>query len=139
MALCSALLAFDFGTKSIGAAVGETLLNTANELAPIKAKDGIPNWQDIEKLLQEWKPHTVLVGLPLNMDGSDQEITRRARKFAQRIHGRYGINVELVDERLSTREAKEIAAERGQRGNYAQQPVDSIAARLILESWWASN
>lgn len=133
------LLAFDFGTKSIGAAVGETLLNTANELAPIKAKDGIPNWQDIEKLLQEWKPHTVLVGLPLNMDGSDQEITRRARKFAQRIHGRYGINVELVDERLSTREAKEIAAERGQRGNYAQQPVDSIAARLILESWWASN
>lgn len=134
--MSNTLLAFDFGSKSIGVSVGESLIQTANELAPLKARDGIPDWQQIEKLLSEWQPAKVLVGLPLNMDGSDQEMTRRARKFAQRIHGRFRIEVELVDERLTTREAKTIAEARGQAGNYANKPVDSIAARLILESWW---
>lgn len=130
------LLAFDFGTRSIGVCVGEASLQTANELKPLKAKDGIPDWQQIEALINEWQPTKLLVGLPLNMDGSEQEMTRRARKFAQRLHGRFRLEVELVDERLSTREAKDIAFTRGHRGNFADNPVDSIAARLILESWW---
>lgn len=133
------LLAFDYGTKNIGVAYGQTLTATATELPPLKARDGIPNWDELGKLLQEWQPNLVLVGLPLNMDGTESELCARARKFANRLHGRFGIKVELADERLSTFAAKEEAAERGHAGNYGQAPVDSIAARLILESWFSSR
>jgi len=128
-------LAFDFGTRSIGVAYGQSLTGTARELAPLPAKDGQPDWNQLQKLLGEWQPHQLLVGLPLNMDGSESEFGARARKFGQRLHGRTGLPVELVDERLSTRAAKEEAFERGHKGNYAQDPVDSIAARIILEDW----
>ncbi|WP_193165830.1 Holliday junction resolvase RuvX [Microbulbifer hainanensis] len=128
-------LAFDFGTRSIGIAFGQSLTGTARELAPLPAKDGQPDWTQLQKLLDEWQPHTLLVGLPLNMDGSESEFGARARKFGQRLHGRTGLPVEFVDERLSTRAAKEEAFDRGHRGNYAQDPVDSIAARIILEDW----
>lgn len=130
------VLAFDFGTGSIGAAVGQAITRTAGELPPLKARDGIPDWRLLQQLLHEWQPDRVLVGLPLNMDGTESELATRARKFANRLHGRFGCEVELFDERLSTREAKEEARGRGHRGSYAQDPVDSIAARLILESWW---
>lgn len=146
------VLAFDFGTRSIGVSAGvsaevsngvstdtgedNTSLHTANELPALRAKDGIPDWQQITALINEWQPTTLLVGLPLNMDGSEQEMTRRARKFAQRLHGRFRLKVELVDERLTTREAKELAFSRGHRGNFADKPIDSIAARLLLEAWW---
>lgn len=133
------LLAFDYGTQNIGVASGQTLLQTATELSALKAKDGIPNWDDVGKLLNEHKPDRVLVGLPLNMDDSESELSTRARKFGNRLHGRFGVVVEMVDERLSTFAAKEEAAERGHKGNYAQAPIDSIAARLILESWFSAN
>jgi putative Holliday junction resolvase len=129
------LLAFDYGVKNIGVAYGQTLSGPATEIPPIKARDGVPNWDDVAALLKEWQPDVLLVGLPLNMDGTESELCPRARKFGNRLHGRFGINVEMVDERLSTFAAKEEAAERGHRGNYGQAPVDSIAARLILESW----
>ncbi|WP_439133120.1 Holliday junction resolvase RuvX [Pseudomaricurvus sp.] len=130
-----AVLAFDYGTQNIGAASGQTLTHSSSELPALKARDGVPNWQDVEKMLQEWKPDLVLVGLPLNMDDSESELSTRARKFGNRLHGRFGVRVEMVDERLSTFAAKEEAAERGHKGNYGQAPIDSIAARLILESW----
>ena len=136
----SIVIAFDFGRKSIGVAVGEKSLATANELTPLKANNGVPDWEVIGALIDEWEPGAVLVGLPLNMDGSDQDMTRRARKFARRIQGRFRhLHVQMVDERLSTREAKTIAHERGHSGNYAKQPLDSISARLLLESWWAEQ
>lgn len=131
------LLAFDYGVKSIGVAAGTAITATGTELPPLKARDGIPDWQQVEKLLNEWQPQLVLVGLPLNMDGSESELSTRARKFGNRLHGRFNIQVEMVDERLTTREAKMEAKERGHKGNYADSPVDSIAARLILESWFA--
>ncbi len=87
-------------------------------------------------MIAEWRPQLLLVGLPLNMDDTESELSARARKFGNRLHGRFGLPVEWHDERLSTREAKMEAAERGHKGNYAQAPVDSIAARLILESWF---
>jgi len=129
------LLAFDFGTRSIGVAVGQQLTETASELPPLRAQEGIPNWDKLDQLLDEWKPDLVIVGLPVNMDGSDMEMTRRARKFGNRINGRFGFPVAFADERLTTREAKQEAHGRGHRGNYQQSPVDSIAARIILESW----
>ena len=130
------VLAFDFGTRSIGVASGQAVTRTASELPPLKAQNGIPSWEEIQKLLEDWQPDLVLVGLPLNMDGSESDLALRARKFANRIHGRFGYPIELHDERLSTREAKEEARSRGHRGSYKDNPVDSIAARLILESWW---
>ncbi len=131
----SFILGFDFGTRSIGVAVGQVLTSSASELSPLNANNGIPDWHQIEQLFAEWKPELAVVGLPVNMDGSEMEMTRRARKFGNRLHGRLGIKVEFADERLTTREAKGIAHHSGHSGNYRDQPVDSIAARLILESW----
>lgn len=133
------LLAFDYGLKNIGVAYGQSITGTANELPPLAARDGIPNWEQIAKLITEWRPQRLLVGLPLNMDDSESELSQRARKFANRLHGRFGLPVELFDERLTTRLAKEAARERGHKGNYATKPVDSIAARLFLESWFNSR
>lgn len=133
------LLAFDYGTKNIGAATGQTITSSANSLAPLKAKDGIPDWTQIEKLIQEWKPDLVLVGLPLNMDDSESELSARARKFANRLHGRFGVQIEMIDERLTSFEAKGEVMSRGGSRDYKNNPVDSIAARLILESWFERN
>lgn len=132
------LLAFDYGTRNIGLAYGQSITGTASELPAIKARDGVPDWDQIAGLLKAWQPDGLLVGLPLNMDGSESELAVRARKFANRLHGRFGLPVTLWDERLSTREAKMEARERGHGGHYKSDPVDSIAARLILEGYLAS-
>lgn len=133
------LLAFDYGTKNIGVATGQTITSSANSLAPLKAKDGIPDWNQIEKIIKEWNPDLVLVGLPLNMDESESELSARARKFANRLNGRFGVKIEMVDERLTSFEAKGEVMSRGGSRDYKNNPVDSIAARLILESWLERN
>jgi putative holliday junction resolvase len=130
-------LAFDYGLQNIGVAYGQALTGQSTELAPLKAKDGIPDWTQIAILLGEWKPSLIVVGLPLNMDGTESELCLRVRKFARRLQGRFTINVELMDERLSTFDAKQEAKKRGHKGNYKDNPIDSIAARLILESWFS--
>jgi len=130
------LLAFDFGTKSIGVAIGQQLTGTARPLAALKAQDGTPEWSKIETLLKEWQPDFVVVGLPLNMDGSEQPLTARARKFANRLHGRFGVKVELHDERLSTVEARADLFSRGGFRALNKGSVDSLSAVIILESWF---
>ncbi|GJH42157.1 Holliday junction resolvase RuvX [Pasteurella canis] len=132
-------LAFDFGTKSIGCAVGQSITGTAQALPAFKAKDGIPNWQQVEQCLMEWKPNIIIVGLPLNMDGSEQDLTLRAKKFANRLHGRFGIRVELQDERLTTVQARAEIFEYGGYRALDKSKVDSISACLILESWFEEN
>jgi putative Holliday junction resolvase len=129
------LLAFDYGTRNIGVASGQTITRSATAQAPLKANDGVPDWALLEKLLREWQPELVLVGLPLNMDGSESELSARARKFANRLHGRFGVKIEMVDERLTSFEAKGEVMNRGGSRDYKNNPVDSIAARLILEGW----
>lgn len=131
------ILAFDYGTRRIGVAVGNELLHSARELTPLTARDGIPDWSIVTRLLNEWQPDLLVVGLPLNMDGSESEMSTRARKFGNRLHGRFGKPCEMVDERGTTREAKTIAREAGHKGNYRQDSVDGIAAILILEGWFA--
>jgi len=133
------LLAFDFGTKSIGVAIGQQLTGTARPLAALKAQDGTPDWNKIEALLKEWEPDRVVVGLPLNMDGSEQPLTARARKFANRIHGRFGVQVDLHDERLSTVEARAELFERGGFRALSKGSVDSLSAVIILESWFENS
>ena len=133
------IIAFDFGTFSIGAAIGQDVTRTANPLCSFKARDGIPNWQAIEKVLDEWQPDLLIVGLPLNMDGTEQPLTARARKFANRLHGRFGYQVQLQDERLSTVEAKSrIFASRGYRA-LEKGHIDATSAVIILESWFEKN
>lgn len=133
------LLGFDFGTKSIGVAVGQQLTGTARALTALKAQDGTPDWKLIEKLLKEWQPNYVVVGLPLNMDGTEQELTARARKFANRLHGRFGVRVELQDERLSTVEARADLFERGGFRALQKGQVDSESAVIILEDWFDTH
>jgi len=134
--MASYFIAFDYGTRNIGVASGQSVTRTAQELPALRAKDGIPDWNELEKLLKEWKPAKVIVGLPLNMDDSEGELAARARKFGNRLKGRFGVDVELVDERLSSFEAKGEVMARGGSRDYRNNPVDSIAARLILESWF---
>lgn len=99
------VMAFDYGTKSIGSAIGQEITGTASPLKAFKANDGIPNWDEIEKQIKEWQPNLLIVGLPTDLHGKDLDtITPRAKKFAQRLHGRFGLPVELHDERLSTTE-----------------------------------
>lgn len=129
------VLAFDFGLRQIGVAVGNTALKTAQPLAVVPAKNGKPDWQVLEKLVQEWRPDLMVVGDPLNMDGSASEMSERAKKFARRMHGRWGTAFEMADERLSSFEAKQDRREQGHRGDYKDAPIDSYAAELILQTW----
>lgn len=129
------VLAFDFGTSRIGVAYGQSLTQSSQPLAEIKARDGIPNWDDIAKLIEEWQPHCVLTGMPLNMDGTENAMCQRARKFARRLHGRFGLPSYIWDERLSSHEAKSIKPS----DNYKRDAVDSLAACSILESWFYND
>ena len=133
------MLAFDFGTRQIGVASGQKLLKTANPLTILRAKDGIPNWSQLQKLIDDWMPDQVLVGLPLNMNGSESQFCLRARKFGRRLHGKYGVEVAMVDERLSTFTAKDQYQTKNQRYKYKKILVDDIAAVLILEIWLADQ
>ncbi|WP_447872535.1 Holliday junction resolvase RuvX [Serratia fonticola] len=133
------IIAFDFGTKSIGAAIGQEITGTARALAAFKAQDGVPDWQRIERLLKEWQPDLVVVGLPLNMDGTEQPLTERARKFANRLHGRFGVQIALHDERLSTVEARANLFDHGGFRALDKGSVDSASAVVILESWFEQH
>lgn len=123
-------MAFDFGTKRIGVAVGQKITGTATPMCVVKARDGKPEWQVIDQLVEEWKPKVLVVGLPINMDGTESDMSIAAARFSRRLHGRYGIRIELMDERLSTFEAREFET---------TDQVDAIAAKLILETWLADS
>lgn len=134
------VMAFDYGTKSIGVAIGQTITHTARPLKALKAKDGIPSWDAIEALLKEWEPDLLVVGLPLDLQGGELEsITPRARKFAQRLKGRFRANVALHDERLTTTEARSTLFEHGGYRALSKSNVDCQSAVIILESWFENQ
>ncbi|USE36510.1 Holliday junction resolvase RuvX [Endozoicomonas sp. SCSIO W0465] len=129
------VLGFDFGTRNIGVATGQVITRTASALPSLQARDGIPDWNQVQALIMEWKPDAVVVGIPLNMDGSESDMSRRARKFGNRIHGRFNLPFYQADERLTSFEAKEWANKLGHKGHYGSNPVDAMAAQIILEAW----
>ncbi|MFM2477633.1 Holliday junction resolvase RuvX [Celerinatantimonas sp. MCCC 1A17872] len=131
------VLGFDFGTQSIGVAIGNPITGSASALNALKARDGIPNWDDLANLIRQWQPQRLVVGLPLNMDGTEQDITTRARKFAKRLHGRYGLPVDLQDERLTTVDARASLFEQGGYRALKKGAIDSASAVVIVESWYA--
>ncbi|MEL4250681.1 Holliday junction resolvase RuvX [Shewanella xiamenensis] len=133
------VLGFDFGTKSIGVAVGQQITSSAAPLLSLKAVDGIPNWDEIAKLIQEWQPDLVVVGLPLNMDGTEQEMTHRARKFANRLNAKFGVKIVTQDERLTTTDAKARLFELGGFKALTKGQVDAVSAVLIVESYFENH
>lgn len=133
------ILGFDFGMKRIGVAVGQTVTKTARPLAVIAAKKGAPRWEDIDKLIQQWKPDALVVGIPLNMDGTNQFITHAAREFAESLKTRYQLTVYGMDERLTTKEARGQLFERGGYKALQDGQVDQVAAKLILETWFTQE
>lgn len=129
------ILAFDFGLKRIGVAVGEGFQKFAQSLATIKAETNAARFAAIASLIHEWQPSQLVVGLPFGLDGSEHEMTKRCRRFANQLHGRFGLPVALTDERLTSAEAEVIVREsRGSKG-YRKEDIDAVAARLILEDY----
>lgn len=133
------ILGFDFGKKRIGVAVGQTLTASASPLTTLLVHNEQADWDAIGRLIQRWQPVQLVVGLPVNMDGSEHALAATVRDFAGQLQSRYGLPVHLVDERLSSHEAQRIAAGRGGRSaphsQAAKEAVDRIAAQLILETW----
>ncbi len=134
----SFILAFDFGTNSIGTAVGNDVTCTVRPLKAIRARQGKADEKQLDDLIREWQPRLLVVGLPLMMDGSDQFITGLARHFAKELRRRYGLEVRLIDERLTTREAKQYIFEQGGFRALARDKgaVDSLSAALILQEYF---
>ena len=129
------LIAFDFGEKRIGIAIGQTVTRTATALETVPVRRTKPDWAAIDRIIDAWKPDALVVGLPLNMDGTEQWITALARRFANRLRGRSGLPVHLADERLSTREAWTRLIESGER----RGGPDPVAAQVIREGWFAEH
>jgi len=129
-------LAFDFGTQRIGVAFGQSLTGTARAVGIIKAKDGIPDWKEIESLIKEWSPDLFVVGLPFNLDGSESELLIRATKFANRLNGRFHKPWYGMDERLSSQAAAAQVIEENSRAK-KRAAIDDIAAQIILENWFS--
>ena len=129
-------LGFDYGTQRIGVAYGQSLTGTARAVCVLKARDGIPDWTQIEKLITEWKPNIFVVGMPYNLDGSESELMVRAVKFANRLNGRFNKPSYGMDERLSSAAAAEQVQEEN-FGSKKRAAIDDIAAQIILEDWFS--
>ena len=137
------ILCFDYGHKKIGLAVGNDLSKTAQSLITVNCNNGSPDWPVIDKLVEQWQPDLLLLGLPLNMDGTESNFSRQAVQFGKVLGGRYNLNVKHEDERLSSNEADKLLRESlGTRQGLSkklQSKRDQIAARLILESYFARH
>ncbi|NTV11746.1 MAG: Holliday junction resolvase RuvX [Zoogloea sp.] len=127
------ILGFDFGLKRIGVAVGETETGHAHPLTTLTCESNDERFGAIEKLLAEWRPVHLVVGLPTHLDGTEHEMTARCRRFANQLHGRFNLPVTLVDERLSSAEAETRMTESGRTGWKKRKPqLDAAAAQVIL-------
>ena len=133
------VLAFDYGLRRIGVAVGNVLTATAEPLDTVRAERGTPDWEAIAAHVNAWQPGVAVVGVPCNMDGSPGELTRLAEDFAAELARRFGLEVATVDERLSSREAEDALRQRRRAGTLARrvrrEDVDKEAARVLLRQW----
>jgi putative Holliday junction resolvase len=130
------ILAFDFGERYVGVAVGDTETRLANPLGMFQASGSERRLSEIAVLLREWRPERLVVGLPLAMDGAEHDMTRRARRFARQLQSRFGLPVELADERLSSAAAETTLREAGRGGRKHKHAVHALAAQIILQSYF---
>jgi putative Holliday junction resolvase len=132
------VLAFDFGERRIGIAVGEHLINSANPLTTIDNESNEIRFATITQLINEWQPKLLVVGLPLSLDGSETEVTQLCKKFARRLNGRFNLPVIMIDERYSSTEASQLLNESGIKGRAQKTMLDQVAAQTILRSYFDS-
>lgn len=128
-------LGFDFGYKRIGVAVGQRLTCSASPVGTLDAKSGIPDWDAVRKIIKQWSPQALIVGLPTCIDERELYTTAAARRFAKQLKQHFALPVHLVDERLSTVEARGAVFAQGGYRKLKKTQVDSIAACVILEQW----
>ena len=131
------VLAFDFGTRRIGVAVGDFETRLAHPLTTLTAADNRARFAAIERLVSEWRPALLVVGVPARTDGAEHPVGRLARRFAQRLHGRFGLHAELVDEHLTSNDAEQSLRSAGARGARLKAGLDAVAAQRILETYFA--
>jgi putative Holliday junction resolvase len=134
--LASTVLGFDFGEQRVGIAVGEHLLASASPLLTIDNESNAARFELIAKLVKEWQPKLLVVGLPLSLDGTETEITQLCKKFARRLNGRFNIPVMLIDERYSSVEASSMLSQSGIKGRAQKATLDQVAAQTILQSYF---
>jgi putative Holliday junction resolvase len=130
------VLAFDFGERRLGVAVGELSLRIAHPLATIEARSDRERLEAVADLVREWQPVILVVGLPAHMDGTEHELSARCRKFARRLQARFGVRTELVDERLTSHSAGLALVEAGVRGRSQKRVIDQVAAQHILDTFF---
>ncbi len=124
------ILGFDYGTKKIGIAVGQTITGTANPLTTLRCVKDKPDWDGIEKIIQQWQPTDLVIGLPIDTDESETEISSKARRFSRQLEGRFHLPVHMADERYTSASARSMA------GKVKKvEELDALAAKLILETW----
>lgn len=123
------LLGFDYGRKRIGVAVGQQLTGSATALATVKARDGKPDWDAMARLIEEWKPDALVVGIPYHMDGREQPMTHAAERFCRQLEGRFGLRVHRAEERLTS---YVVEASAHNTGNHE---IDPLSAQVILQDW----
>ena len=133
------VLAFDFGTRRIGVAVGEMMLGSARPLTTISAEANDARFAAIGKLVEEWRPAALVVGLPLSLDGEASDMTERCKRFARQLEGRYRLPVALVDERLTSVAAEEQLRQRGLGWQRRKETLDAEAAAVLLQAFLDSH
>jgi putative Holliday junction resolvase len=136
----SCVLGFDVGSKLIGVAVGNRITQSARALGTVAMRSGEPDWPELDRLRQSWQPDTLVVGLPLTLDGAEQPASKLARRFAEALHARYGTTIALVDERHTSKEASRRFADARAAGLKRKRDgaqIDAEAAAVILERWLA--
>ncbi len=131
------VLGFDFGEQRIGVASGQSITRSANPITTLNAINNKPDWAGIEKLIEEWKPDALIVGLPFYLDGSKSEMTQRAEKFSRQLEGRFHLPVHTHNEALSSFEAEHFL--HSKKKQHDKQDIDKIAAALIVQSWLEQN
>lgn len=129
------VLAVDFGINQWGLAVGNTATRTALPIKAVKVKKGIPNWDELQAVQAQWRASQIIIGLPLNMDGTDQPLTKKVRKMAKMLEEHLGLPVDFQDERLSTVEAKAKLFEESGYKSLQKDRIDCLSAVIILEDW----
>ena len=132
------VMAFDYGLRNIGIAIGQNITKSASTFYAVKAKEGKPDWIKLDSIVEEWKPNLFIVGDPFNMDGTKSEFQKRISKFSSELKKRYEVRVHMMDERLTTKEAIErIKIESNGLKGLANK--HSISAQIILEDWFRSE
>jgi len=129
------VMGFDFGERRMGVATGQTITRSANPLTTLHAVDNHPDWVNIEKLIGEWLPGALVVGIPAHLDGSASDMSKKAERFCRQLEGRFRLPVHRVNESLTSFEAEHHLREKRKSTQHNKQEIDRMAAAIILQSW----